>query len=1132
MKQLFIAIYLLLFSSTLIKGNDLFAMSNANASLVVNEIMVSNVDQYISPSFNFDGWIELYNPTNEAINLSGYYFSNSINNLRLWKAPSTIGVVPAKGYLLVWFDDNALNKNSVPFKLDVSGGSIFISSSDGSLLINQTYPQGLERVSYGRLTDGGDQWGFTSSPTPKATNSLTTYANSQLSEPYVDQPSQLFTGTLNISVNIPAGTTLRYTLDGSLPTLDNGQTSTDGKFKITTTTTYRFRLFSGTNLASRVTSRSYIYKDKNYTLPIISIVVDPDFLYDDSIGIYVKGVNGVVGYGQTDPCNWNMDWDRPGNFSYMKNGKMVFNQDVNICVAGGYSRAWTPRTLKLKGNKEFGGDKNLPYPFFSSKPYIRNRTLHVRNGGNDVNCRIKDVALQTMILTSGIDIDCQSFQPCHEFINGEYMGMLNIREPNNKHYVYANYGWDDDEIDQFEIGGSTYIQQCGTSDMFDLLYSLSSNASQDEVYEEIREILDVDEYINYMAEEFYLGTSEWPLNNLKGFRHINDGKFRMISYDVDLAFAVESVFETFVSRQKVGNIEQKMVTIFLNLLKNNKFRKQFIDTFCLMGGSVFFPERCNQIIDSIASLIKPALSLENKTPTSTVNSLKKSLSNRMPIMTYYLKKSSSMKLSGTLAQNVILQSEIQDAEILINDIKVPTGYFNGRLFAPQKITAVCPSGYKFLGWKDGLSGNNLVFNYGDSWLYYDKGSLQGTNWISTSYDTSNWKTGKAPLGYNLDGVTTPISFGNNENSKYITYYFRKNVILNEEPNEKASYILDFKVDDGFVVYVNGKEAGRYLMPTGTITYTTYSTYYSYGNPDNGLLVIPSSFFHKGNNVIAIEVHNKSNGSSADIFWDAKMTYNNSSKISNYYSTNKEISLPSTGNYCLTACYQEISETERIRNGIHPIMINEISGNNSIYVNEYGKKNDWIELYNTTNSSIDVEGMFLSDDLMNPAKYKITKENTNVVTVIPPHKYLVVWCDKLNTTDNGLHAPFKIDGDGGLIVLTANDNTWADTLYYYAHDGNTTIGRYPDGHSDIFAFNIPTIGKSNQISSYAVEQNSFLSGDVNGDGVINISDAVCLVNYILQKENTPIILNAADVNKDGIVNIIDVVSIVNILLQNN
>lgn len=167
--------------------------------------------------------------------------------------------------------------------------------------------------------------------------------------------------------------------------------------------------------------------------------------------------------------------------------------------------------LQVEGQQEVGGNKNLNYPFFAAKPFIRNRTLQIRNGGNDTRCRFKDPALQTIIQSSGIDIDGQSYQPVHEFINGKYIGVLNVREPNNKHYVYANYGWDEEEIDQFEMNpDSGYVQKCGTDEAFNTWYALSANAADEATYEEIKKLVDIDEYTNYMAMEFYLGGADWP----------------------------------------------------------------------------------------------------------------------------------------------------------------------------------------------------------------------------------------------------------------------------------------------------------------------------------------------------------------------------------------------------------------------------------------------------------------------------------------------------------------------------------------------------------------------------------------------------------------------------------------------
>ena len=63
-------------------------------------------------------------------------------------------------------------------------------------------------------------------------------------------------------------------------------------------------------------------------------------------------------------------------------------------------------------------------------------------------------------------------------------------------------------------------------------------------------------------------------------------------------------------------------------------------------------------------------------------------------------------------------------------------------------------------------------------------------------------------------------------------------------------------------------------------------------------------------------------------------------------------------------------------------------------------------------------------------------------------------------------------------------------------------------------------------------NTVLKGDVNGDGTVDIADAVAVVNHVVGKANTSFVEQAADVNGDGVVNIADVVRIVNLVLGKN
>ena len=103
-------------------------------AIVINELMASNAGTVMSPAINFDSWIELYNPTEQTINLSGMYLSDDENNLKRWQMPSDVGSVPAKGYLVVWLGSNDIKNNQAPFKLDCDGGTIILSDKNGSII--------------------------------------------------------------------------------------------------------------------------------------------------------------------------------------------------------------------------------------------------------------------------------------------------------------------------------------------------------------------------------------------------------------------------------------------------------------------------------------------------------------------------------------------------------------------------------------------------------------------------------------------------------------------------------------------------------------------------------------------------------------------------------------------------------------------------------------------------------------------------------------------------------------------------------------------------------------------------------------------------------------------------------------
>lgn len=1102
-------------TATTIDGTNLKAQctvtvvnnGGSKESMIINEIMAANVDMFVDPSWNYGGWIELYNPTDMPANIGKYWVSDDPLNLKKAMLPLKVGSIPAHGFFTLWFDhagtrkdigENWLNTN-VNMKLDTDGGTIYISDDEGTLIVSQDYPPAVMRTSWARTTDGGDQWALTAFPTPSATNTTSQFASRQLQLPEVDKPGQLFEGEMQIVVSIPEGATLKYTTDGSTPTLDNGEVSETGLFNISQTTTFRFRLFRDKYLPSGVVTRSYIYRDRDYYLPVVSVVTAHDNLYDPIIGAYVSGNNGKTANQDYTKRNFNMDWDRPVNFEYLVDNEEVVNQEVNFSIAGGWSRKYEPRSFKLKANSIYGQNR-YKYPFFSDKPYNRNKSVLMRNGGNDEynQYRIKDAALQEIARMSGMKFDLQSYQPTHVFINGTYLAMLNMREPSNKHYGYANYGIDTDEIDCFEMSvDSGYVQKNGTREAFDHWYDLTVNLSSDpqnaDIFSQICDVVDIDNYTNYMAFKFFLNDWDWPHNNCKAFRDRNDGKFHFVVFDLDncVARSGNNIFNdfqgkqmhTFYGRPEYGGSsltkEVELVTIFLNMIKNDEFRKKFIDTYCMIGGVVFRDDEENtRIVNELAEHVRTALRWEGHDPVSSgterartggiINAITGSFKQTMMNV---MKNYNTFNLRNTELQELRISANIDHANIMYNGMEIPKAKFYGYGFAPITLTAAEQAGYRFKGWKEAdnvIRTSKEIFPIESTWSYYDKGSLDSTGWSNRSYIRTGWSSAQAPFGHGNAGkpmanATTVLDI----ETKQPTYYFRRNFELDNAPSDDEQYILTYQVDDGMIAYINGEEVGRYNMPSGAkfADYVqTYENVWVGDDPYEGTIIIDNALLRKGTNVICFEVHD-CNATSSDIWFAASLALyvTQESDDVGIVSTDYDYVVPTTGAHNIIAIYEPIGTDELLAAGMTPVRINEVSASNSVFVNEFALKNDWFELYNATDEDIDIAGMFVSDNPNKPEKYQIPASD-EVGTIIPAHGHLVVWCDKLEPLSQ-IHTSFKLDADGGAVLISASDLSWTDTLTYVPHDGTMSVGRFPDGANDTYVMHTPTIGRQNILTSY-------------------------------------------------------------------
>lgn len=155
----------------------------------------------------------------------------------------------------------------------------------------------------------------------------------------------------------------------------------------------------------------------------------------------------------------------------------------------------------------------------------------------------------------------------------------------------------------------------------------------------------------------------------------------------------------------------------------------------------------------------------------------------------------------------------------------------------------------------------ILIARGATWSYKDDGSDQGSAWRNVSFDDTGWLSGAGQLGFGDGDEATVLHSG------HITYYFRHSFDIDNRSKYK-SLSLDLLRDDGAVVYLNGIEIERSNMTSGTITAATFASSTISGTAEDRFTSSVESIdgLVPGNNVIAVEIHQRSLGSS-DVSFD-------------------------------------------------------------------------------------------------------------------------------------------------------------------------------------------------------------------------------------------------------------------------
>ena len=587
-----------------------------SAKVWINELMQSNIDLVRDDLHEFpDSWIELYNDSDQPVNIQNWTISIDADYRNGWKITVSTVIAP-KSYRLIYADKAATGLHT-PFRVDSgSGGAVYLFDANGQQIdaVTKIPKQPAPNIAWGRISDGNASWANFVTATPLSTNEGK-ISNVLLPPPVFSQTGGIFKNSVTVSLSLPTNTPsgvvlsdIHYTLDNSEPTITSPAYTEE--LNISKTTVVRAKLIHPNYLTDRAEVNTYIISDKDFPLPVISISTDSSYLWDSEFGIYCKGDGkyGIISNGVNFPANWNNDWRRPINFEYFPVGSKtsVLNQLGEMRISGGWSRANPQKTFIVYGNKRFG-IKRFGYDFFKEKPNQEIKSFMIRDSGNDFwYTQFRDAAIQ-LFMGGKVDVDYQAYQPAIFYLNGQYWGIQNLRERSNEDFVLANYGLADTDIDLFKNWGEL---KTGDWVAINQLTNELNKPSSQRNYSWIMDQIDINEFINLMILQIYVANTDFLSdydNNIVLWRpRTNGSKWRFILKDLDQGLGIwdkNAVTYNALNTQYNNNTWK----LYSALLTQDSFKKSFYSRFAIYMGDLLNYNSTSQVIDSIQAMIEPAM---------------------------------------------------------------------------------------------------------------------------------------------------------------------------------------------------------------------------------------------------------------------------------------------------------------------------------------------------------------------------------------------------------------------------------------------------------------------------------------------------------------------------------------------
>ena len=500
---------------------------------------------------------------------------------------------------------------------------------------------------------------------------------------------------------------------------------------------------------SQVITKTYfvtnedLYKYEDTT--VISLVTDPENLFSPDFGIYVTGTmyQEWKNSDEYDPkqklwdknskCNFFMkgtEWEREAFLTIFDKGEMILQQNVGIRVKGGATRNYPAKSFNIYARKKYG--KSRIEADILNDNYDINENLITSYKGLSVrsvydNSRIRDIIGRDIFYSrKGLTFTNMKFSVL--FLNGEYWGLYILQERLSDDFIEKNYLIPSDNVvlakdNEIEDGPE---EEYTKFKEFCIEYS-KKDLTDEKIYEEIKNFIDINSLIELFATGIYIGNSDWPGKNDGMWKNIgeklegneySDGKWRFLIYDLDYSMNSYSVStDSFKHAQSRVN-RAEINSLFLSLLENNTdFQKRFVNIYCDYANEVYSPQKVKKILekyrDNYIELVPNTLLRWGRSNFDSklegfANCKSKYLNDIDSIINFYENRPNytlqHMKDFIGLKGDVIdLTIEIKGkGNVQINSIipDVSNGKWTGKYFSriPIKIKAIPQVGYYFKKW--------------------------------------------------------------------------------------------------------------------------------------------------------------------------------------------------------------------------------------------------------------------------------------------------------------------------------------------------------------------------------------------------------------------------------------------------